>query len=1099
MGLAGAPADSLEMVLPDWAAEPYLPAVLTVVAAEMLGAESPDPGVVPCDPVVCALTCGCAAAWAALQVPVTNDWTQLASSLVAGRFRTSRVWDDRYGLLLGSELLHELAMRPAAVWVVWQRGVAHVVAPAVTPDAHQWLQDRLGTSHAARLRAVQDVARKLLTAGHSTATTVEAGVLGPCHLWLGGPAPPGWQPEVAEAAWLPAEWAHLPAARDASGFSAWEAPPLPSSSRLQAVLFSDLDATRRAQLRLWSVGCAAVRSRLVTHGVATVAAVVRDTVARVRERVPDAVLSNDLWGNVAWAGLLLAPGLVAALRDADAAADEREFTLASYASRVARVAEIHGFSRRCGYGGLSSALELRRYRRAREGGGEVVEQSERPRSDAAAEMVALGCALIPPRVLASWEAQLPLNVMVALGTMAKSHLQPAAYLRLHAESHGCGDASACAHARTVLSFALDAHLARNGAAEEEVAMRGEGGAPPDPASAAVLDAKVAEAVASGALQAVVGPAAAPAAPRVVARVFTAWSTRLAGGPVLAAAVAAAATGDASPLWAAADAEAASLLKEVAVELSMTAGGARAGATAFKRAWQSRMDAAKMRMVYDGRGPSSLLLSTPFAMGGVGDVLRSVRPGDWIAAVDLKGGFHHVVVHDADRALLGTRWRGVTYRWCRLPFGINQAPFIFCLLTAELTYLLRCRGVVVAVTYVDDLILVGRSRVALEDALRMVQSLCAELGLDLAPEKTRPPAQRQVVLGHEVDTTGARVRVSVTPARAATNALAVAVMDALLRRDGTVPPGVCGWAPTDWVRTVIGRWGAQAAITPAAAAFMQPAYWLARQAEGDEPMVRLWAARELQQTLGFWRSQRGTAGHLGGFMPPHGGPEPGNAATISSDASGDPTGTRGGSAFGGWRAGVAIWGTFPTEAASEESSTLLEARAALASLVQFASEGESLYVCTDSQALAHSLNAGRAGGAGGRSGIADVVKQFYLHMDAVDCDVVAVCVPRQLMSVCDVLSKANTLEQARASVASHFARCGTAAPVVVRAPVFGAGAEVSCSGGHGGVGGGGAGLERFRLRVLHRCNPTCCIPTCPYHDGSDDTGAPGGGTASGGGT
>ena len=102
-----------------------------------------------------------------------------------------------------------------------------------------------------------------------------------------------------------------------------------------------------------------------------------------------------------------------------------------------------------------------------------------------------------------------------------------------------------------------------------------------------------------------------------------------------------------------------------------------------------------------------------------------------------------------RRWLGIMVGGEMYRWCRRPFGISQTPFSFCLLTAELTYLLRARGVRVVVTYVDDIIVVADTAAAGAAAMAVLQEICASLGIELAPDKLRAPAQRQVVLGHSI--------------------------------------------------------------------------------------------------------------------------------------------------------------------------------------------------------------------------------------------------------------------------------------------------------------------------------------------------------------
>jgi hypothetical protein len=256
-----------------------------------------------------------------------------------------------------------------------------------------------------------------------------------------------------------------------------------------------------------------------------------------------------------------------------------------------------------------------------------------------------------------------------------------------------------------------------------------------------------------------------------------------------------------------------------------------------------------------------------------------------------------------------RWGGQTYTWTRLPFGIGPAAFIFCLLTAELTFILRARGVRALLTYVDDLIIVAESCEECERALGVVREACASMGLDVAEDKTRLPAQRQPVLGMVVDTTGADVRVSLTPQRMATNMLAVAFLQRVMT---AAPAALAGWVPRDWLRTVVGRLSAQASITPGAAGLMGPLHAPEGAVEeGYAPMARL--RPELRLSLGVFRSARATGGLTRWYSVPHVGLYPGEPGVIASDASGDPHAARGWSAFGAMSGRVATWGLFGSRA------------------------------------------------------------------------------------------------------------------------------------------------------------------------------------------
>jgi hypothetical protein len=347
--------------------------------------------------------------------------------------------------------------------------------------------------------------------------------------------------------------------------------------------------------------------------------------------------------------------------------------------------------------------------------------------------------------------------------------------------------------------------------------------------------KVAGLTRSGVLEDVTGdPTRAPAS---FAPMFGACVSSLLGSR----AVAAVARGDGKEdARQAADAEAAAFLREVQGALPVAPAAAEV-ADACVAARTRRTDPSKSRVVYDGRCLSGHLLPLPFSMGGVDEVARLLRPGDWVATADLKGGFHHVMMDAEASKYLGVAWNARHYRWRRLPFGTSHAPFVFCLLTAEVAFILRRRDARVLLAYVDDFIVAGATKAECDWALGVLREVCAAMGLGLAPEKTRTSAQRQVALGHVLDTTGLAVQVSLTPARAATNALAAALLRQLMSPSATAC--LRNWAPSVWLRTVVGRLGSQSLVTPGVRAVMGPRWALVRVAcRWSSPPAWIWRWR-----------------------------------------------------------------------------------------------------------------------------------------------------------------------------------------------------------------------------------------------------------------
>ena len=132
----------------------------------------------------------------------------------------------------------------------------------------------------------------------------------------------------------------------------------------------------------------------------------------------------------------------------------------------------------------------------------------------------------------------------------------------------------------------------------------------------------------------------------------------------------------------------------------------------------------------------------------------MKPGSYFAKYDLRDGFWHVPVAEADRRRLLVRhpMSGRLMWASRLPFGFLRSPERFCLLTQALADLFHRRhpGIGVHIyVFVDDYLVVGDDEAATREGCRLLEELFpkfAEFGMQWAPHKRRGPAQVMEFLG-----------------------------------------------------------------------------------------------------------------------------------------------------------------------------------------------------------------------------------------------------------------------------------------------------------------------------------------------------------------
>ena len=87
----------------------------------------------------------------------------------------------------------------------------------------------------------------------------------------------------------------------------------------------------------------------------------------------------------------------------------------------------------------------------------------------------------------------------------------------------------------------------------------------------------------------------------------------------------------------------------------------------------------------------------------------------------------------------------------LPFGGRRAPGIFHRLTESVQRMMLRRGFLGIVVYLDDFLIVGRTREECQQAFDTLFQLLLDLGFQVSPTKLVPPCQQLTFLGVQINT------------------------------------------------------------------------------------------------------------------------------------------------------------------------------------------------------------------------------------------------------------------------------------------------------------------------------------------------------------
>lgn len=158
-----------------------------------------------------------------------------------------------------------------------------------------------------------------------------------------------------------------------------------------------------------------------------------------------------------------------------------------------------------------------------------------------------------------------------------------------------------------------------------------------------------------------------------------------------------------------------------------------------------------RPILDLSALNKYLVAPKFKLDNILTVISALYKGAWLANLDLRDAYFHVLIHPQSRRYLRFRVDGKLYQFRALPFGLSLAPYIFTQIVNSVAAYLRTRGVTL-ITYLDDWLLIADSKTALGHQISLTCQTLSHLGFIINEEKSQlTPARQRVYLGAYLDT------------------------------------------------------------------------------------------------------------------------------------------------------------------------------------------------------------------------------------------------------------------------------------------------------------------------------------------------------------
>ena len=145
------------------------------------------------------------------------------------------------------------------------------------------------------------------------------------------------------------------------------------------------------------------------------------------------------------------------------------------------------------------------------------------------------------------------------------------------------------------------------------------------------------------------------------------------------------------------------------------------------------------MILDARYINLFDKYESFSYESLSDVPQYLQPDDFIMLTDLKAGYHQVKMHPSTYRFLGIRYKGQTYYFAHLPFGLSSACKAYTVLMGEVYRPLRLKGQRMSYL-IDDAFFVWHGKQEAKRQGLKVLMILAALGLFLSIPKCQLLAQ-----------------------------------------------------------------------------------------------------------------------------------------------------------------------------------------------------------------------------------------------------------------------------------------------------------------------------------------------------------------------
>lgn len=166
-----------------------------------------------------------------------------------------------------------------------------------------------------------------------------------------------------------------------------------------------------------------------------------------------------------------------------------------------------------------------------------------------------------------------------------------------------------------------------------------------------------------------------------------------------------------------------------------------------------------RMILDLSHLNKFIEYHHFKMDSLTTALQFITEDCFMASLDIRDAYYSVPIATHHRKYLKFRWNGTLWQFRALPNGLSSGPRIFTKLLKPPLATLRSYGHTV-IAYIDDTLLVAKTRQGAKEAVTKTAELFSELGFIIHPTKSITEPIREIkFLGFVIDSHAMEIRLT----------------------------------------------------------------------------------------------------------------------------------------------------------------------------------------------------------------------------------------------------------------------------------------------------------------------------------------------------